>query len=101
MLQPVMTRPSMVSSAAPTLKCEYAAQACSRARRASETSSTALVRSRSELSNDGLQQCDELTADSARRFQHFRVIERLRQHPRRHVRDARNAEDLDAHVPGN
>ena len=34
MLQPVMTVPSAVSSAAPTLKCEKAASACSRARRA-------------------------------------------------------------------
>jgi hypothetical protein len=34
MLQPVKTAPSPVSSAAPTLKCENAASACSRARRA-------------------------------------------------------------------
>ena len=48
--------------------------------------------------NDFLQQRDELAAHPSRRFHHLVVIERLRQHAGRHVRDARDAEHLDAHV---
>src|SRR5438105_8730077 len=91
-LQPVITAPSAVSSAAPTLNCEKVATACSRARRARSTSA-------SELTNDPLQERNELSPDPPRRLHHVGVIERLRQDAGRHVRDARNPEHLDPHVP--
>src|SRR6187402_3458539 len=94
MLQPVMMMPSAVSSAAPTLNFEKSAIACSRARRAAPMS-------RSESLNDLLQQGDELSTDPACRVHDLVVIERLRQDTRGHVGDARDAEHLDAHVPGN
>src|SRR5438270_7493558 len=103
MLQPVTTVPSAVSSAAPTLKCENAAEACSRARRAAATSSACVGRPpggrRSETANDPLQQRDELPAHAPRGLHHLGVIERLRQDAGGHVGDARNPEYLDAHMP--
>src|SRR5262245_61001626 len=101
-LQPVTIVPSSVSSAAPTLKCEYGATACSRARRAAATSAARAASTRDERSepaNDALQESDELAAHAARRFHHFVVMQRLWQHTRGHVRDARNAQHLEPHVP--
>ena len=39
-------------------------------------------------------------ADAAGRFDHLAVIERLRQHARGHIRDARNPEHLHPHLAG-
>src|SRR5437870_3240016 len=65
----------------------------------SVTSTRATDRRRvSELLNDVLHQRAELAADSTRGLHHLGMIERLRQHACRHVRDARNAQDLHAHV---
>src|SRR5688500_12828752 len=91
MLQPVTIPPPAVSSAAPTLKLEYPAWANSRALRAAAI--------KSESFNDSLEQGNEGAAHLPRRLQHFLVIERLGQHPGRHVRDARHPQDLEPHVP--
>src|SRR5215831_10257336 len=48
--------------------------------------------------NDALQQRDELAANSSCSLHHFVVLQRLWQHTGRHVRDARDAKHLDAHV---
>src|SRR5262245_35324469 len=90
-----MTTPSDVSRAAPTLKCEKPATACSRARRA------AAIRSWLEAANDPLEQADELTSNAPRGFEHRDVIERLRENTGGHVADARDPEDLDTHVSSN
>src|ERR1044071_3434162 len=90
MLQPVMTTPSAVSSAAPTLNVEYSACANSRALRAAAI--------RSESLNDPLEQRDEGAAHLPGGFQYFLVVERLRQDARRHVGDARHPQDLEPHV---
>ena len=49
--------------------------------------------------DDLFEQSDELPAHTPRRLHHLVVMQRLRQHASRHVRDARDAEHLDAHVP--
>src|SRR5262245_12155467 len=86
-----MIAPSAVSSAAPTLKFEYAACAWRRALRAATISLETL--------NDALQQRDERAADAPRGLHDLLVDQRLRQHARRHVRDARDPQYLHAHVP--
>src|ERR671918_405558 len=91
MLQPVMISPLDVSSAAPTLKREYSASAPSRAARARSTR-------RSKSANDALQQRAELHAHAPRGFHHFVVMQRMRQHARGHVRDARDAQHFESHV---
>src|SRR2546425_4980863 len=53
----------------------------------------------SDPANDALQQRDELSAHAPRGFHDLGVIERLRQDARGHVRDARDAQYIDAHVP--
>src|SRR3954452_24023298 len=53
----------------------------------------------SEFANNPLQQRDELSADPRRRFHDLGVVQRPRQHPGRHVRDARDPEDVDLHLP--
>src|SRR6187401_1289564 len=78
MLHPLMTTPSLVSSAAPTLKCEKSACANSRARRAAAM--------RSEPLNDAFQERHERSPHAARRLEHISMIERLRQDPGSHVR---------------
>src|SRR5258706_11802564 len=90
MLQPGMIVPSTVSSAAPTLKCENSACAFRRALRAAAM--------RSESLNDPLDQRDERAPHAARCFHDLVVHERLREHTGGHVRDARDAQDLDPHV---
>src|SRR2546430_843190 len=94
MLQPEMTEPSAASSAAPTLKFENAAQAFSRARRAAPTKSTPV----SELTNDALQERDELAPHAARGLQDLGMIERLSVGTGGRVGHARETEDLDSHV---
>src|ERR1044071_9085730 len=54
-----------------------------------------------EAANDALQQRNELPADALRGVHDLGVIERLRQHAGRHVRDARDAEHLEAHMSRN
>src|SRR5688572_26158628 len=54
----------------------------------------------SDAANDLLQKCYELALDTPRGFHHLGVIERLRQHARRHVGDAGDAEHFQVHVPG-
>src|SRR5687767_4018807 len=94
-LQPPYTRPSAVISAAPTLKPEYGATACSRACRAAVTSAAA-----SKPLKDALQQRDERVPHAARGLNYFFLGQLLIEDSGRHVRDARNAQHLDAHVPG-
>src|ERR1041385_5459598 len=48
---------------------------------------------------DPLQQRHELRAHAARRLDHFLFGQRLRKHARGHVRDARDAKHVDAHMP--
>src|SRR5688572_7005842 len=96
-------RPSLVSSAAPTLKPEKSATACSRAARAAATSlSTAALAEVdfSEAANDALEQTDELALHLLRGFHHFGVMQRFGKHARGGVGDARETEDLEAHVAG-
>ena len=57
------------------------------------------ARIRSESFNDALQQPDERTANAPSRFEHFFMIQRLWQHPGRHVGDAGEAKNFDSHVP--
>src|SRR5262249_11303623 len=80
-LQPVKIFPSLVRSAAPTLKFEYGAEAFVRASRAAATS-------RSESLNDPLQECDELLTHASGRFDHFLCRDRLRQDARGHIGNA-------------
>jgi hypothetical protein len=94
---PVATTPSAVSRAAPTAKFENGA-------RRSAAGSTAAshqhrFRDHQISRHQTGEERDELVADAGRRGQHFLVHERLGQHARRHVGDARDAGDLDAHVP--
>src|SRR6187401_672553 len=91
-LAPVMTVPSRVSSAAPTLKCEYGATARSRASRAAATR-------RSESAKDALQQRDERGPHAASRLDDLFLGEQLRQDARGHVRDAGDSQHLQSHVP--
>src|SRR5689334_4461937 len=92
MLQPVITWPSAVSSAAPTLKCEKSACACSLARLAASINASLVISITLTLGSGdhGFQQRDELGSHAARGFHHFVVIERRRQHTGGHVRDAGN-----------
>ena len=53
------------------------------------------------LLDDRVQQRTELTLDSVRRFRHFRMVQRLIQNARRHVRDAADAQHARAAVPRN
>src|SRR5688572_13777094 len=91
MLHPEMIVPFAVSTAAPTLKPEKSATACSRAARAAATSW-------SEPANDALQQRDELPFHLLRGLDHFRMMQRLREDAGRGIRDARDAQHFDAHV---
>src|ERR1041384_7515219 len=88
MLQPVTMAPSIVSSAAPTLKCEKSAQACSRAARAAAINSAIFgsrvppdpgSRSASDSLNDSLEQRDERAADALHGGQDVIVHDRLRE----------------------
>src|SRR5215210_1666775 len=97
MLQPVITVPSAVSRAAPTLNPEKGATARVRASRAMAISSCVPApdglaglagRRFSDAANDPLQQAHEIRADAARGGHHLRVIEGMRQHACSHVRDA-------------
>src|SRR5262245_21646654 len=90
-LHPPTIRPLRVSSAAPTLKPEKGAMARWRASRAAATS-------RSESLNDALKHGDELVPHAAGGLDHLFFGQRLRQDSGGHVRDAGNAEHLDAHV---
>src|SRR5688572_12514146 len=97
MLQPVTILPLAVSSAAPTRKFEYVAMARVRASRAASTSRWTVA---SESLKDALQERDELVPHAAGRLNHLFFSQRLREDAGRHVRDARNAQHLDAHVAG-
>src|ERR1051325_8936126 len=107
MLQPVTMVPSEVSSAAPTLKCEKSAHACSRAARAAAISSAAFEsripdpesRSASDAFNDSLEQRDERAANTLHGRNDFVMHDRLRQDSGGRIRDARYAEHFQSHVP--
>src|SRR5688572_19444678 len=88
-----MISPLPASSAAPTLKCEKSATACSRAARA------AAIRA-SDAANDALEKRDELALYLLRRLHYLGVMKRFREHAGGRVGDARNAEHLHLHVPG-
>src|SRR5687767_11982535 len=101
MLQPEMIAPFAVSTAAPTLKPEKSATACSRAARAAATSlstEASAAADASEPANDALQQRDELPFHLLRGLHHFRMMQRLREDAGRGIRDARDAQHFDAHV---
>src|SRR6185436_8260167 len=87
-----MISPAAVSSAAPTLKWEKSATACSRALRAAAINA-------SEPANDALEERDELSLHLLRRFHDLGMVQRFREDTRRGVGDTRNAQHLDAHVP--
>src|SRR5207237_3902292 len=98
--------PSIVSSAAPTLKREKSAQACSRAARAAAINSAIFgsripdpgSRSTLESLNDSLEQRDERAADALHGGQDLFVDDRVRQHARRRVGNARDAKHLHPHA---
>src|ERR1051325_1275440 len=104
MLQPVTMAPSLVSSAAPTLKCEKSAHACSRAARAAAMSSVTLASripdpgSRPafclESLNDPLEQRDERAADALHGGEDVFVHDGMRQHAGRGVGNAGDAEHI-------
>src|SRR5687767_10301151 len=85
--------PSAHSSAAPTLNPEYRARACSRAARAAATSA-------SEAANDALEQADELATHPLGDGHDVVVVERRVDDTGGRVRDARDAEHFEAHLPG-
>src|SRR5690349_24756013 len=107
MLQPVTIVPSAVSRAAPTLKCEKSAYACSRAARAAAIRSAPFgsrirdpeSRSASDALNDPLEQRDERAANTLHGGNDLVVHDRLRQDSGGGVRDARYAQHLESHVP--
>src|SRR5918994_4087749 len=97
MLQPVITVPSSVSRAAPTLNPEKGATACNRASLAVAINACVRFAERltgvpgrrfSDAANDALQQAHEIRCDPTRGLHHLRVIERPGQHAGSHVRDA-------------
>src|SRR6478736_7427655 len=88
-----MISPVSVSSAAPTLKCEKSATACSRAARAAATSV-------SEALNNTLEQRDELPLHLLGGLHHFRVMERLGKNACGGVGNAGDAEHFHLHVTG-
>src|SRR3954469_22984585 len=110
MLQPVMIIPSAVSSAAPTLNPENRACAFRRAFRAAainafvaslDGNDVRLLRlAASDTLDNPFKQRDERPAHEAGRLHHLGVIQRLRQHTRGHVGDARDPEHLETHVTG-
>jgi len=73
----VMISPAAVSSAAPTLKWEKSATACSRALRAAAINA-------SEPANDALEERDELSLHLLRRFHDLGMVQRFREDTREH-----------------
>src|SRR5687768_5741752 len=96
-----MIAPVSVSRAAPTLKCEKSATACSRARRAAATSLSTVAFAEvgaSEPANDPLEEGDELPLHLLRCLHDFRMMERLGKHAGGGVGDAGDPEHFHLHV---
>ena len=108
MLQPVMTAPSSVSRAAPTLnpgeRRDSPGPGVSRG--GDQRPARPLPRRRTDLCGVASQRRPMMPSsrrmksarDAPRGLHDLRVIERLRQHARSHVRDAGDAEHLQSHV---
>src|SRR4051812_16711504 len=100
MLQPVCVNPAASSSAAPTLKSENTAWACSRASNAACRRPSKALPLDLESRQHGLQQAHECLPYLAARLEHFLVIDFLIQNSGRHVCHARDCQHLHSHVTG-